>query len=391
VLQGRKRAGMFACITVTDTGGGIPEAFHEKIFDPFFRLPQGKRATEGTGLGLSLARQLARLHRGEVLVENVPGRGGSQFSVWLPVEADVFLPAEHTKASGTQADITTAPFMKWHDVREQAAVNEGPERSAQPVLLIVEDNDDIRHFVRLHFGASFRVEEACDGEEGLRKASELLPDIILSDVMMPVLDGITMCSRLKRDMNTSHIPVVLLTARGDEELQISSFSEAHADDYIVKPFRPDVLLAKLRNILALRENLRRKYYHEFLTNPSVPALESPDDAFIRQAMATVERYLDDPDFSIERFCRELGMSQTNLYRKLQSLLGISGHQFIQDIRMKRAGQLLAGSPCAVHEIALRVGFADAKYFSKAFRKYYGVLPSAYRNAHQTTHTLTNTA
>ncbi len=189
-----------------------------------------------------------------------------------------------------------APFTEWHDVREQAMVNEGAECSVQPVLLVVEDNDDIRHFIRLHFSTTFRVEEACDGEEGLRKAGDLLPDIILSDVMMPVLDGITMCSRLKRDINTSHIPVVLLTARGDEELQISSFSEAHADDYIIKPFRPDVLLAKLRNILALRENLRRKYYHEFLTNPSVPVVDSPDDAFLRQAMATVERYLDDPDF-----------------------------------------------------------------------------------------------
>ena len=391
VLRGRKHIGIFARIAITDTGGGIPEAFHEKIFDPFFRLPEGQRSTEGTGLGLPLARQLARLHRGEILVEDIPDKVGSRFSVWLPIEAGAFRTEEHAKTPGAQTGITTAPFALWNDTLEQPVSNEGAEDSTLPLLLVVEDNNDIRHLIRLHFSTTFRVEEACHGEEGLRKAGVLLPDIILSDVMMPVLDGITMCSRLKHDICTSHIPVVLLTARGDDDIQINAFNDAHADDYIVKPFRPDVLLAKLRNILAHRENLRRKYYHEFITNPSAPALASPDDAFLHQAVQTVERYLDDPDFNIERFCRELGMSQTNLYRKLQSLLGISGHQFIQDIRMKHAGLLLANNQLTVHEIAMRVGFADAKYFSKAFRKYYGALPSAYRNTHQHIHTLTNPA
>jgi len=388
IRTGRRDATRFACIAVTDTGSGIPEALHEKIFDPFFRLPQGQHATEGTGLGLSLARQLARLHHGDVLVENVPGKPGTRFSVWLPVEANAFVSEEHTSMPYVySADLPLPNVVQEEQSTElQATAEQADDRRKLPVLLLVEDNQDIRQLLRLHLSTVFKIEEAYDGEEGLRKAGDILPDIILSDIMMPVLDGVTMCTRLKEDMRTSHIPIVLLTARGDDDMQINAFREAQADDYIIKPFRPDLLLARLRNTVALRENIRRKYYREFITSPSPPVLASPDDAFLRQAVTTVELYLDDPDFNIERFCRELGMSQTNLYRKFQGLLGISGLQFIQDIRMKRAGQLLVSSGFAINEIALRVGFADAKYFSKAFRKYYGVLPSAYRNSSQNMHT-----
>jgi AraC-like DNA-binding protein len=197
--------------------------------------------------------------------------------------------------------------------------------------------------------------------------------------MMPVMDGVEMCSRIKRDIRTSHIPVVLLTARGDEDFQLNALKEAQADDYILKPFRSNVLLVKLTNILALRESQKRKHYRDFITNPTTPPIATLEDTFLRQAVAAVERNIDDPDFSLEKFCRELGMSQTNLYRKLQSVLGVSGHQFIRDLRMKRAGQLLSAAQYPVNEIAGMVGFADAKYFSKAFKRHFGVLPSAYRH------------
>ncbi|MBT1690686.1 response regulator [Fulvivirgaceae bacterium PWU37] len=371
-LQAR-RGHAYAHITVTNSGSTVPEHYREKIFDPFFRIEHDQHATPGTGLGLSLARQLARLHKGDIVLDRASG-DGTTFAVWLPVDAAAF--AHHEHAPHDHPAAPPAPVAP-REVSLPAILSAGD--GTRPVLLVVEDNPDIRQFIRLHFESTFQVVEAHHGEEGLIQARNLLPDIILTDVMMPVMDGVTLCARVKNDMLTSHIPVVLLTARGDEALQLRAFREALADDYIVKPFQPQVLLAKLANILALRENQKRKYYRDFITHPTPPVPATLDDNFLQRAVAVVERHMDNPDFDIEKFCRELALSQTNLYRKLHSLLGVSGNQFIRDLRLKRAEQLLATGRYAVHEIAAQVGFADAKYFSKAFKKQFGVLPSAYRN------------
>lgn len=369
--RGNRRRQSYAHITVTNSGRAIPASYHEKIFDPFFRIAHDEHTTPGTGLGLSLARQLARLHKGDIVLANTDDNC-TTFAVWLPVDATAFARHEHAPQDHP-VELSGAAIIPEVLL---PAIPDTPD-GTRPMLLVVEDNPDIRRFIRLHFENAFQVEEAHHGEEGLVQARNLLPDIILSDVMMPVMDGVTLCTRVKHDILTRHIPVVLLTARGDEALQLRAFREALADDYIVKPFQPHVLLAKLVNILTLRENQKRRYYREFITNPTTPA--TLDDDFLQRAVAVVEQHIDKPDFDIEKFCRELGLSQTNLYRKLQSLLGVSGNQFIRDIRMKRAVQLLATEQYAVHEIATRVGFADAKYFSKAFKKQFGVLPSAYRN------------
>jgi ligand-binding sensor domain-containing protein/signal transduction histidine kinase/DNA-binding response OmpR family regulator len=369
--RGTRQRQCHAHIAITNSGSAIPESYREKIFDPFFRIEHDEHITPGTGLGLSLARQLARLHKGDILLAHTDDRC-TTFAVWLPVDAAAFARHDHAPhdQAPEQSDMTTTSEILL------PATSDTPD-GTRPILLIVEDNPDIRQFIRLHFGNAFQVEEAHHGEEGLAQARNLLPDIILTDVMMPVMDGVTFCTHIKHDILTSHIPVVLLTARGDEALQLRAFREALADDYIVKPFQPHMLLAKLVNILTLRENQKRRYYRDFITSPTSPA--TLDDDFLQKAVAVVERHIDNTDFDIEKFCRELALSQTNLYRKLQSLLGVSGNQFIRDIRMKRAVQLLATEQYAVHEIATRVGFADAKYFSKAFKKQFGVLPSAYRN------------
>ncbi|MCD9015045.1 two-component regulator propeller domain-containing protein [Parachryseolinea silvisoli] len=372
--RGTRKRQSYAHIAITNSGRAIPESYREKIFDPFFRIEHDEHSTPGTGLGLSLARQLARLHKGDIVLANT-GDNCTTFAVWLPVDAAAFDRHEYAPqdrlVEPSEATITPEGLL---------TAIPGAPAGTLPVLLVVEDNPDIRRFIRLHFENAFQVEEAHHGEEGLVQARNLLPDIILTDVMMPVMDGVTLCTRIKHDILTSHIPVVLLTARGDEALQLRAFREALADDYIVKPFQPHVLLAKLVNILTLRENQKRRYYRDFITNPTAPA--TLDDDFLQRAVAVVERHIDNPDFDIEKFCRELALSQTNLYRKLQSLLGVSGNQFIRDIRMKRAVQLLATEQYAVHEVATQVGFADAKYFSKAFKKQFGVLPSAYRNIGQ---------
>ena len=376
IVTKKRQAKSFVCIRITDSGEGISQAHHEKVFDPFFRVEREHRTKEGTGIGLALARQLAVLHHGDILLKSNIGEG-CEFSVWLPVGKEAFAPGE---IADKPYDITDRLLdaQTTYGIADAKLPADSPESRRRPLLLVVEDNSDIRQFIKLNFDSAFLIEEAENGETGFQKACESIPDIVISDVMMPVLDGVEMCTKIKKDIRTSHIPVVLLTARCDEDFQVHAFKAARADDYIVKPFSTNVLLAKLCNIIELRESVRKKFHRDFIANPSAPATTSPDAIFIKKAVDIVEQNIEDPDFNVETFCRDLGMSQTNLYRKLQSILGVSGNQFIKDIRMKRAVQLLESGQHPVHEIASKVGFADANYFSKAFKKQFGVLPSAYR-------------
>jgi signal transduction histidine kinase/ligand-binding sensor domain-containing protein/AraC-like DNA-binding protein len=380
ILRKKRQARSFICIRIADSGEGIAQTHHEKVFDPFFRIDREHRTKEGTGIGLALARQLAVLHHGDILLKSNVGEG-CEFSIWLPIGHEAFTADE---IATTPYDITDRLLdaQTTFDISDSKTPTDIPESRKRPLLLVVEDNSDIRQFIKLNFDSTFQIEEAENGEVGFQKACDSIPDVIISDVMMPVLDGIEMCSRLKKDIRTSHIPIVMLTARSDEDFQLHAFKDARADDYIVKPFSTNVLLAKLCNIIELRESLKKKYYRDFIANPSTPETSSPDTIFIKKAVEVVEQNIENPDFNVETFCRDLGMSQTNLYRKLQSLLGVSGNQFIKDIRMKRAVQLLASGQYPVHEIACMVGFADANYFSKSFKKQFGVLPSAYRALQQ---------
>jgi signal transduction histidine kinase/ligand-binding sensor domain-containing protein/AraC-like DNA-binding protein len=378
ILKKNRHARSFVCIRITDNGEGISQVHHEKVFDPFFRLEREHRTKEGTGIGLALARQLAVLHHGDILLRSDIGEG-CEFSVWLPVGHEAFASGEISDkpydTTDRLLDAQTTYGITDNKLTSQTDLLESRRR---PLLLVVDDNSDIRQFIKLNFDAAFQIEEAENGEIGFQKACDSIPDIIISDVMMPVLDGVAMCCRIKKDIRTSHIPVVLLTARSDEDFQLHAFQAAHADDYIVKPFSTNVLLAKLGNIIELRESFRKKYQRDFIAHPSAPATTSPDAIFIKKAVEIVEQNIEDPGFNVETFCRDLGMSQTNLYRKLQSILGVSGNQFIKDIRMKRAVQLLASGQYPVHEIARMVGFTDANYFSKSFKKQFGVLPSSWR-------------
>ncbi|SKC85479.1 hybrid sensor histidine kinase/response regulator transcription factor [Ohtaekwangia koreensis] len=379
ILKKKKYVKSFVCIQVADNGAGISTLYHDKVFDPFFRVEKEQQSKEGTGIGLALARQLAIVHYGDILLESTI-RQGCKFSVWLPVGKEAF---DKDEISITEYDFENRlqDSQTTYGILESKITMEPVpnENDARPVLLVVDDNHDIRQFLKLNFDSTFQITEAENGEDGFKKACDLIPDIILSDVMMPVQDGVEMCSQLKNDIRTNHIPVVLLTARVDEDFQLNAFKIALADDYIAKPFSANILLAKLCNILELRENLKKKYYRDCMMTPSAPTASTPslNETFLKKAVEAVETNIDDPDYNVEKFCRDLGMSQTNLYRKLQSLLGISGNQFIKDIRMKRALQLLSQGQYPVHEIAGKVGFADAKYFSKSFKKQFGVLPSAY--------------
>jgi DNA-binding response OmpR family regulator len=257
-----------------------------------------------------------------------------------------------------------------------------PAREAeeyQTKILIVEDNADLRKFIRLALPAEYCVLEAEDGEKGWQAALEALPDLIISDVMMPRQDGLTLCQRLKKHFTTAHIPVVLLTARAGMQDKITGLLTG-ADDYIVKPFHHQELQARVRNLVEDRKRLRELFRREILLQPDSVSPPSADEVFLQKVVGTIEQYLSDQDFDVERLGQEVALSRTQLYRKLFALTGQAPSDFIRTLRLKRAASLLAQKAGTVAEIAYQVGFKEPSYFSRCFAQVYGCPPSQYTPA-----------
>lgn len=363
----------FLKISVQDTGKGIPVEYHKKVFERFFRMEDS--LDTATGIGLSLARQLARIHKGDITIDSKVQKG-STFIIWLPMD----------KTSYSTEEIETAPPNDQNLVAQHAGINDEeeytPEVSADqkseqslPILMVIEDSEDIRIYIRHFFKEDFQVVEAASGEAGLEIVTDIIPDILICDVMLPGLSGLEVCARVKKDQKTSHIPVILLTARATDTDQLRGLAEG-ADDYITKPFNISILAARIRNIMAYRKKLTMTLQLDLYARPQ-GAISSADDLFLKKAVDVVETHIEDVDLSVETLCLELGMSPSNLYRKLQALVGLSANQFINNIRLKKATHLLKSGQYTISEIAYRVGFRDPKYFSKSFRKQFGVLPSYY--------------
>jgi len=389
-------------VEVANTGSFIPPQERERIFDRFHRLPGGRTAG-GTGIGLALVKELVEWHGGSVTVDSDPDRG-TCFTVSLPV----FLEAP---GAGTEeplpppgmAEVAGEPLRRAQDGHRQsipvprAAPHEDeaatPAASVQPLpaeeeadkvseaeptrLLIVEDNDDLRAYLRKELAADFGLLEAADGEVGLTLALAEIPDLVLSDVMMPGIDGFELCRRLKEDERTSHIPVILLTARVESESRLTGLRTG-ADDYLAKPFDPRELRVRIENLITQRRKLRERFAHLIVNlEPSAMPVTSADERFLRRAREVVEEHLADPDFKVDTFCREIAMSRAQLHRKLKAVTGQSTREFIRTHRLQRAAQLLEGGYGNVTDVAYAVGFRHLSYFSKSFRAQYGVQPSDY--------------
>ena len=358
----------FIEIVVRDTGIGIDTRNRERIFQQFFQVPENK-AQGGTGIGLALTKELVKLHKGDIQVNSQPGKG-TRFTVRLPLIKE-----------DNRIEIRTSSNNE--DIEQ-----EGGERKDllnERILLIIEDNADVRKFIRANFESQFHVEEAGDGIEGLQLAQKLLPDIILSDVMMPVLDGNELCKKLKADEYTSHIPIILLTALSSKEHTIAGLSSG-ADDFITKPFDISILQTKIENLLALRNSIRKKFEGKLVISPTNVEVTSPDEIFLRKAVEVVEKNIDDTDLDIETFSKEMAVSRMQMYRKLSVLTGMTVKEFIRDIRLKRAIQLLDQKKLNVSEVAYAVGFKDLSHFRKCFREKFGMNATEYlkRNEDETT-------
>ena len=352
-------------IKVEDTGIGIPPDKIQKIFTRFFQVDSTGQVEKGTGIGLSLVAEFVKLHEGEIVVTSEVGKG-SCFKVLLPVN---------------NSGLTNEAIIEPEDeiIQDHFVVSEKQEISVKqekPVVLIADDNDDLRFYLKDNLFNKYQIHEASNGEEALKIISKTNIDLIISDIMMPGIDGIELCKRVKSDKTICHIPLILLTARSSEQQQLEGI-ETGADDYVTKPFNFQILEAKIANIINLRRNARQVFRNKIHIEPQDITVTSLDEQFIRKALELVEKNMSVADYSVEAMSRDLGMSRTLLYKKILALTGKPPLEFVRSLKLKRAALLLTKSQMNVSEIAFQVGFNDPKYFTKHFKNEFGVLPSKY--------------
>ena len=363
-------------LTVQDDGPGIPANELPHIFERFYQASESQLQAS-TGIGLSLARELVELHGGTIDVHSAEGEGAA-FDVKLLLGTDHLRQDQIVDAGDTEAERRLAPV----DADPEAPSLPVPATRAsgeadEPTVLIVDDNVEIRDYVRGILESAYRVIEAVDGRDGLRVAREALPDVIVSDVMMPNMDGYALCSALKSDPDLDFIPLILLTAKATTDEKIAGL-EKGADDYLTKPFDRSELVARVANLVASRRKLRERLA---AARPAVHASEvdvtSSDDVFLEQMRSVIEAEMMDEDLTVDRVAEQLTMSRGHLHRRLRDLLGETPTDVIRRIRLERAAQLLAGRSGSVSEIAYAVGFKSLSHFSKCFRDQHGMTPSAY--------------
>ena len=363
-------------IIVKDSGIGIPKESQQKIFDRFYQV-KNYLTTQGTGIGLSLTYELVRLHNGNIYLESEPNVG-STFTVILPLWTEENQPPSSTskpksnKLNGYEIIQESTPEVTIRTNNEDKNQN----RNFLHHLLIIEDNPDMRLYIKNEFKDIYKITEAHNGRIGIEKALEEIPDAIICDVMMPEFDGYEVCRKLKQDEKTSHIPILILTAKSSEQHTIEGF-ESGADDYVAKPFSSAILKLRIKSLIESREMLRKKFIKEPFAAIKDFSPSRTDEALLKKAYAIVEKNLSNPDFEVSDFAYEIGMSRTQLYKKINAIAGQTVREFIRIIRLKKAAELLITTDMNITEIAERVGFGSQSYFTTSFTEYFGINPSKY--------------
>lgn len=382
VADMEKNQKTFLEIQVADTGIGVSDEQIPYIFDRFYQIDGGvTRNGEGTGIGLALIREMVKLMGGSIFVESQLGNG-TTFNITLPVTQN---PAP-ASSSSLPKSTSTSPFVQTDVVKDR--VRNGVSVNTKfdpknPLLLIVEDNEGIIHYITTLLEQNFRLLIAKNGKDGWTKALENLPDLIVSDVMMPDMDGLELCHRLKTERLTCHIPIILLTAKGDQRSKITGLARG-ADAYMAKPFDEQELLIRIKHLLDLRITLQEKYQRPRVLSPISTLSDEPvpldiDAAFLEEVKRVIIAKLDQSDLDVQMLCRLLGMSRTQLHRKLKALTGQSTTKFVKNVRMIEAQKLLLDSPMSIKTIAYEVGFKTPAYFCRVFSETFGCPPSEYRS------------
>jgi signal transduction histidine kinase/DNA-binding response OmpR family regulator len=352
-------------ITIEDTGTGIAADKIETIFERFF-TDNNETEQTGTGIGLALVKELIELHHGFISVESKLHKG-SNFKIELPVDE------EYYKDSGIKISEERGSN---NEMSVEERISEKPPGEELPLILLIEDNEDIRKFLKDSLVENYRLLESNNGRNGLESASQKIPDLVISDVLMPEMNGIELCEKLKTDERTSHIPVVLLTSRSATENKIEGLGTG-ADDYITKPFSIAELRARVNNLIIQRRNLRKRYRKELIFDARDLAVTSTDEKFLNRVFQTIELHISDYNFTVEEFAKEIGLSRMQLHRKIHALTDQSANELIRSYRLKKAVRLLAVKSGNISEVAYEVGFSNPSYFASSFKDLFGYSPSEY--------------
>ncbi|MBS1531370.1 MAG: response regulator [Bacteroidetes bacterium] len=350
-------------IKVMDTGIGIPKDKQEKIFERFFQdnLPESL-LNQGSGIGLSISREFVKMHNGDISVESEPGEG-SCFTIRIPVgieceKVDTAAPLTKGTANGSKTG--------------EHILDSGKK----PVILLIEDNDDLRFYLKDNLKQNFNIIEATNGRDGWQKTLSMHPDLVVSDIAMPEMNGLDLCSKIRNDERTAHTPIILLTALS-EEADLLAGTECGANDYITKPFNFEILLSKINGLLQMQQTLKKTYQKQVEIQARDMDIVSEDQKFVKNTLACIEQNITNPNFSVEELSQQMSMSRVSLYKRLLTLTGKTPVECIRTIRLKRAVQLLEKSKLSIASIAYEVGFNNPTYFSKVFKEEYGTLPSEY--------------
>ncbi len=363
-------------ITVTDNGKGIAIDNIDDIFNNFYQADQSM----GTGIGLALSKSLIELHKGKIKVTSIPATanksGNTTFTVHLKLgkvhlnEIDI----------SPKLELENSVYEDIYDFNSENLIDApvAEDKNKQAHILIVEDNDEVRDFIKQSLENEYHVHESENGLEGWKKAIQILPDLIISDVMMPIMDGLELCKKLKTDVRTSHIPVIMLTAKSAPIHQIHGLQHG-ADAYITKPFSDQILQLNIRNLLSLKSALQKKYSEQLLTLPAIVTTEesSQDEKFLFKLQQIIENNISNLNLDLAFITSEIGMSKSVLYKKFSALTNLSLNEFIKTQRLKHAVEFFQKGETSISSVALEVGFNDAKYFSREFKKIYGITPNDY--------------
>lgn len=375
-------------IKVRDTGIGISEEELPKLFDRFYQVDSSQtREHEGTGIGLALTKELVELHQGKISVDSKLNEG-TEFTIELPVgrnhlkdeeivEGDVILNPDLVGMKNlTEFSITdsSSSFDKLSVTKNDNTINED-----KYIVLVVEDNADVREYIKDSIGKDFQIEEASNGEQGVRKAEQIIPDLIISDIMMPKMDGNELTRTLKNDEKTSHIPIILLTAKSEQESKLEGL-ETGADDYLTKPFDTKELQIRINNLINIRRKLQEKYSSvDYVPSKNKKETERKltniEELFMSKVMEVIENHISEEEFNIEQFGKEVGMSRMQLHRKLKALTGKSASNYLRSVRLNKAKQMIEEQKGNISEIAYSVGFSSPQYFTRSFKDEFGFPPS----------------
>lgn len=373
-------------LSVEDTGCGIPGEVGERLFERFYQSKHSESSLKaGFGIGLFLAKTFVEAHKGQ-LDYTTKLEQGTTFCISLLKGQEHFETTQiypvGTRKSGMLEELnvqeeTPIPEAHGTDLLLQRDTSMDTLITGGHTMLLVDDNEEIRAYLRQVFKDSFTLFEAGNGKEGLAMAIQHMPDIIISDIVMNEMTGIEFCKAIKEDPALSHIQLILLTGSSSAEIKLKGV-ECGADDYITKPFERDLLLARVSNLLKSRNNLQKYFYNEITLRKNDLSISEDYKVFLEKCIETVEEHIDRDDFSIKFFAKEMGMSHSNLYKRVKQVSGQSISSFIRFIRLRKAAGLLISTDCNVNEAAFQVGIADSKYFRLQFAKLFGMNPSEYK-------------